>query len=178
MGNEWNQSDVAGSLNCDTQGALMLGTNTGAASRFDLCPVGYKPPDLVDILVIDDLDVLNAEGAYPAPRHKPSPRASAWTSTRPWPSLWPSALWARGPRALRCTWRPVRGFSRHIIPVPSDIGRIELRFPMISPRRANRQSRRKEAVPRLPCPGHRRSSRGPRHQRTRFPRGDLASAFR
>ncbi len=179
MGDERNQGYVAGSLNCDTQSPLMLGANAGPASRFDLCPIGYKPPDLVDILVIDELDVLDAEGAHTASWHEPSTWASAGTATRPWPSLWPPALWARGPRALRCIWRPVGGFSCHIIPVPSEIGRINLRFPVVVPRRANRQSRRREAGPRLPCPGRRRSSRGPRHRRRiRSLRGGPASASR
>lgn len=53
MGDKWNQRDVTGSLNGDSEGPLMLGADTGPAPRLDFRPVGNKSPDFVDILVVN-----------------------------------------------------------------------------------------------------------------------------
>ena len=132
MGDKWNQRDVAGPLNSDSEGPLMLGADTGAAPGLDLRPVGHKPPDLVDILVVNQLDMFDAEGAYPAPGHETAPRPSSGSAARPRPSLWPAALGSWRSWGLRCFWRPAGGFSRHIVPVPSDIGSNDLRVPKLS----------------------------------------------
>jgi hypothetical protein len=52
VSHEWNQGDVPGALYGDAQRPLVLGADTGAAARFDLGPVGHKPPYLVDVLVV------------------------------------------------------------------------------------------------------------------------------
>ena len=82
-----NQGDVASPLNGYAQCTLMLGADSGPATRLYFCPVGNKPPDLVDILVVDQLDMFYAEGTYPATRDEPPTRATAGTASWPWPPL-------------------------------------------------------------------------------------------
>ena len=118
---------MTGALDSHAQGSLVFGADPGAAARLNLGPVGNEPPDLLDVLVVNELDVLDAEGANPAPRHKPSAGAPPRTSSRPaasrasgrasaWPSWGTSPLWS-----IR---RPVRGFGCHTF-------RFLLRFPVV-----------------------------------------------
>ncbi len=117
MGYEGNERYVAGPLNGDTQCPLMFGADTGAAPWLNLRPLGNKPADLVHILVIDELDVFDTEGADPATGNKPTPRPPTWASARSrsaWPSWRATAHGSGGASSLGSIRRPAGGFSCHI----------------------------------------------------------------
>ena len=101
---------MAGALDGNPQGPLVLGADPGAAARLDFGPVGNEPPDLLDVLVVNELNVFDAEGANPASRHKPPTRSSAGASSRSAasrPTRWTaprSSGWASPLRSVR---RPV-----------------------------------------------------------------------
>ena len=105
VSDEGNQGNVTCALNSDPQGPLVLGANSGAAARFDFRPVGNEPPDLLDVLVVNELDVFDTESANTTPRHKPSPGPPAGTSSRP--TSRPSGTSARASR-----WSPALGSVR------------------------------------------------------------------
>lgn len=109
---EGDQSQMTGALNGHAQRTLVLGAYAGASAGLNLGAVRHEPPDLVHILVIDDLDVFDAEGADTASRYesptgpttrppagagasRSATRASAWRSRRP------GALWCVG-RSAAC----------------------------------------------------------------------------
>ena len=54
-------------LNGSGQTPLVLGTDSGLAPGLDLASVRKKSPELVDLLVVDFLDMVNAEGAQLTP---------------------------------------------------------------------------------------------------------------
>ena len=120
MGYEGYERDVARPLYSNSQRPLVFGADAGSATRLDLGSVRNKAADLVHILVIDDLDMFNAEGADPASRHKAPPRPASRASTRSrsaWPPRRASAHWSGGTSSLWPIRRPAGGFSRHISPV-------------------------------------------------------------
>ena len=116
---------MPGALDGDAQGPLVLGADPGAAARLDFGPVGNEPPYLLDVLVVYELDMLDAEGADPASRHKPpagtstgAPARSA--ATRPSgasarPSGWAAPRSSGWTALLRAVRRPVGGgcFGSH-----------------------------------------------------------------
>lgn len=83
VGDEGNQGEVAGALDGEAQGPLVLGADSGAAARLDFGPVGDEPPDFVDVFVVDEFDVFDAEGADAAAGDEPPAGASAGASARP-----------------------------------------------------------------------------------------------
>ena len=120
MGNEGNQGDMARTLDRNAKGALVLGTDAGAAPRLDFCPVGNKPPDFVDVLVVDYLDVLDTEGTHPASRHKATSGAAAGApaGTASRSASGAAAGRSGGAPSLWSIRRPVAGFGSHISSVP------------------------------------------------------------
>ena len=121
MGHERDERQMASPLDCHSKRPLVLRTDPRSAAGLDLCPVGNKPPNLVNVLVVDELDMFHAEGADTATGNEPPPgpptrssagsgssRSSAGTpASRPGgaPSLWPVR-------------RSVCRFSCHIYSVP------------------------------------------------------------
>ena len=110
---ERDQGDVPGALDGDAQCPLVLCTDSRAPSRFDLRAIRHEASDLVDILVIDDLDVLDAEGADPAPGNKSPTGPATGPSTRPAASRWAATRTPWGTSALGSIRRPVRCFCSH-----------------------------------------------------------------
>lgn len=58
---------MSGSLHCDRQPALVLGTGAGLATGFDLAAFCQKSTQGRYVLVVDGLGFFQAEGAYLAP---------------------------------------------------------------------------------------------------------------
>ena len=55
----------------------MFGADTCSASGLDLGPLGYEPPNLIDVFVIDVGYFFDAEGADFAPAYESTSRAIA-----------------------------------------------------------------------------------------------------
>ena len=184
MGHKWNQGNVPGTLNCNSQCSLMLRANAGAAARFDLGPVGHESTNFVDVLVINDLDVFHAESAHTPTGNEPSPRPSTGSSARPSTSrasrrtpAWRSG----GTPTLGRVRRPVGCFGSHRFIYPSKL--LSYLASCDLPRMADRQFRRRVADHRRRSfPGLRRSCpvrrSHLRRRRRRFRRGGRASASR
>ena len=79
VSNEWDQCDLAGTLDGGPERPLVFGTNTGAPSGLNFGPFRNEPPNLVNLFVVDVLYVLHAKSAHPAPGRKPAPGPSAGT---------------------------------------------------------------------------------------------------
>lgn len=54
---------MAGPLDCNRQGPLMLGTGAGLAAGLNLSPLGCVPPQPADILIVDSTDSIHAKAA-------------------------------------------------------------------------------------------------------------------
>ena len=89
VGDEGDQRNVPGPLNGGAERPLVFSAHAGAAAGLDLGPVGNEPPDPVDFLVIDVLDVLDAEGADPAAGSEPPAGPPARPPSRSASSLRP-----------------------------------------------------------------------------------------
>ena len=110
MSDERDQRNVACALDGNTQRPLVLGTDPRAAAGLDFRAVGHESPNLVDVLVVDDLDVLNTESADPPSGYEPPARTASGTSARPsatGPSPGSSARWSGGTPTLGRIRRPV-----------------------------------------------------------------------
>ena len=112
VGDEGDQRNVPGPLNGGAERPLVLGAHAGAAAGLDLGPVGNEPPDPVDFLVIDVLDVLDAEGADPAAGREPPAGPPARPSSRSASSSAPALR-----SLVRPSWSSTR-FGGHISVFP------------------------------------------------------------
>ena len=104
MGYEGYERDVARPLYSNSQRPLVFGADAGSATRLDLGSVRNKAADLVHILVIDDLDMFNAEGAYPAARHEAPARPASRAATRSRSARPPRRASAHRPRRAPSLW--------------------------------------------------------------------------
>lgn len=94
----------------------MFGTDTCSASGLDLGPLGYEPPNLIDVFVIDVSYFFGAKGADFAPAYESTSRASsraARAARATGPSAWPATAAASTTKSgWRSAWSS-RGFCRH-----------------------------------------------------------------
>ena len=115
---------MPGSLDRQPQGSLVFGADSGTAPGFYLRPVGNKPANAVDVLVVDRFHVVNAERAYLSPRSISSARAStAGTPTRTSAGAAGSGRTSARSSGWRSTCRGSGGggpwrFGGHISPFP------------------------------------------------------------
>lgn len=86
MGNEGYQRNMPGALNGDPEGPLVLGAHAGTSAGFNLRPVGHETPNLLDVLVVNQLDVFNTECANTSPWDKSAPGPPARATSRPGPA--------------------------------------------------------------------------------------------
>ena len=94
----------------------MFGADTCSASGLDLGPLGYEPPNLIDVFVIDVGYFFGAKGADFAPAYESTSRASSGASgaaRATGPSAWPATAAASTTKSgWRSAWSS-RGFCRH-----------------------------------------------------------------
>ena len=84
----------------------MFGADTCSASGLDLGPLGYEPPNLIDVFVIDVGYFFDAEGADFAPAYESTSRASsgaAGAARATGPSAWPAT--AASASTTKSGWR-------------------------------------------------------------------------
>jgi len=97
---EWDQGDVSGTLDRDSERALMTGAGSELAAWLDLAALADMTPKARDVLVIDMIDVIDAERTNLASGSvAPTSRTSA-TCSASWPAAGSIAL---APLALRST---------------------------------------------------------------------------
>ena len=87
MGNERNQRNMPGPLNRDPKGPLVLRAHAGPSAGFNLRPVGDETPNLLDVLVVNQLDVFNTKRADTPPWHKSAPGPPARATSWPGPAV-------------------------------------------------------------------------------------------
>ncbi len=85
---------MPGPQNGHPEGPLVLGTDATPPAGLDLGPIRHMPAKPVDVLVIDRLDMLNAEGANP-PAGRVSPPRTASRTPAGAASSGSSARWSR-----------------------------------------------------------------------------------
>jgi hypothetical protein len=68
---------VPGTLERDAQATLVLGARACLSSGFNAGAIGKEPSELAGVLVVDDLDLLDAERTHPAPTEPALPPVSA-----------------------------------------------------------------------------------------------------
>jgi hypothetical protein len=97
-GDKRQESDMACALDCRCQRTLVPGARAELPSRLDLAAFGNVPSQPGDVLVIDLVDVVDAERADLAPRHIAAAARSPATGPRS-PTVAAFALRAWSPEA-------------------------------------------------------------------------------
>ncbi len=80
IGGVWQQGEVASAFDGERQAALVPGAGAGLAARVDLPALRDEAPELARLLVVDVLDLVDAEGADFAPAETSAPAAAATTA--------------------------------------------------------------------------------------------------
>ena len=84
---------MPGPLDGQPEGPLMLGADSATAARLDFGPVGDKPANPVDVFVIYDFYMLDAEGADPPAGRVSTPGTASRAAAAA--AAWPPATSGR-----------------------------------------------------------------------------------
>ena len=100
IGAEWNEREVPRALDCVGESALVLGANAGLPPGLYSPSVGHVTAEALRVLVVDVLDVVNAEPADLPAAVVPGPAAAPEASAAGPSPTWTSAALA-GPACSR-----------------------------------------------------------------------------
>ena len=113
VGHEWHQRNLSGPLDSGAQGALMFGTDSGAAAGLNLCSFGHETPNLINLFVVNMGNFFDAESADLAPAHKSATGTAAGSAGSAGSS---ASAWSASTASAKSRWRSAgssRGFCRH-----------------------------------------------------------------